>query len=481
MNLGALLERAAVRYPDCIAWGEVTYRAVNARVNRLANALIGAGVGPGDRVATRLWNCPEAIELMFAAWRAGAVIAPLNARLLDSEVTPLLEDIECRLLFRDGPFDVKVPGLRTIEIGLEYEAFLAAGSDTFSRPTPRQDDVAWIIFTSGTTAGKPKGAMLSHRNLLSMVATFNIDVVRPQPTDAVMHVIPLSFAAGFFLLHHIAAGARNVFLPTRSVDPDMVVELAEREGVTSVALVTGLIANLVDTGRPRPSRLHTVFYGGNSPPIERSERNLAAWGRVFVQCYGLVETCAGVSMLQKHEHEGNLLRSAGRPTTIMDVSIIDGEIAVRGDLLMRGYWNRPDVNAEVFRDGWFLTGDIGHFDEAGYLYVTDRKKEIIKTGGSTVSPREVEEAIYKHPAVLETVVFGIPDEKWGEAVTALVVLHPGASATEAEIIETCRKHIASYKRPQSVEFVSAIAKGTTGKPARRDLRDRYLAARARKD
>jgi len=479
MNLGLLLERAAVRYPDHIAWGEVTYPAVNARVNRLANALVGAGVAPGDRVATRLWNRPEAIELMFAVWRAGGVVVPLNARLLDSEAAAMLEDVGCRLLFRDGPFDAQVPGLRTIEVPTQYEAFLAGGSDTFSRPPPKQDDLAWIVFTSGST-GAPKGAMLTHRNLLAMVATFNLDVVRPQATDALLHVIPISFAGGFFLLHHIAAGVRNVFLPSRSFDPDVLIDVAERERVTSMVLVPTLVGPLIDTDRPRPSSLHTLFYGGGATPVERSERYLAAWGPVFVQGYGLVEVCAGISALKRDEHVGKLLLSAGRPTTLMDVSIIDGEIAVRGDLVMRGYWNRPEVTAEVIRDGWFLTGDIGHLDEDGYLYVTDRKKDIIKSGGSTVSPSEVEDAIYKHPAVQEAVVFGVPDDKWGEAVKALVVLRPGARATEAEIIDTCRQHIASYKRPQSVEFFPELPKSRTNKIERRELRDRYWVGRARK-
>jgi acyl-CoA synthetase (AMP-forming)/AMP-acid ligase II len=237
--------------------------------------------------------------------------------------------------------------------------------------------------------------------------------------------------------------------------------------------------------------LHTLFYGGSAISRQRIEEALERLGRVLMQSYGLGECPLSCTVLGRDEHEGVHVASAGRATFLTAVRVQDdagqplpsgtpGEIAVRGDLVMKGYWGRPDATADVIRDGWFRTGDIGTLDEEGYLYVSDRKKDMIKTGGATVSCSEVEDAIYRNSAVHEVVVFGVPDDKWGEAVKALVVLKPGAQASEADIIETCRAHIASFKKPQSVEFRQELPKSPTNKIMRRQLREPYWRDRERK-
>jgi acyl-CoA synthetase (AMP-forming)/AMP-acid ligase II len=509
MNIGRLLSRAAERHPRRPAWGApapIDYATAESRVNRVANALLGLGLLPGDRVGMVLWNRAEAIEVMMGVMRAGLVVVPLNVRLHPEEITLLLTDAECsavvygaELAEQLAPARERVASVRHwIQVGKattpdpEYEAFIAQALDRTPSAEPGPEDLAWIFYTSGTT-GTPKGAMLSHRNLLALTTINLVDVGVPAPTDVLLHAIPISHAGGFFMLHHIAQGAAHVFLPKGRFDPEVLGDVVSRNGVTTVALLPTMINTVLGAARAhgKLKSIHTLFYGGSPMPAERLAEGMALLGRVFVQSYGLGEAPLSITVLGRDEHEGNHALSAGRATISTSVRIQDdagqplpagtaGEVAARGDLVMRGYWRRPDATADVIRDGWFRTGDIGTLDEGGYLYLSDRKKDMIKTGGATVAPREVEDAIYRHPAVHEAVVFGVPDDEWGEAVKALVVLKPGAQATEAEIIETCRAHIASFKKPRSVEFVPDLPKSGTNKIQRRELRERYWKDRARK-
>jgi acyl-CoA synthetase (AMP-forming)/AMP-acid ligase II len=506
MHIGRLLTRAAQRHPRRPAWGTSDYATAELRVNRLANALLGLGLAPGERVGMALWNCPEAIEVMLAVMRAGLVVVPLNVKYLVDELAFLLNDAACSALIYSAelrepldPLRERVPSVRHwIQVGKpasgdpEYEALLAKALDRPPSAEPGQDDLAQLFYTSGTT-GTPKGAMITHRSLLTLVAINLIDVGTPAPTDVLLHALPISFAGGYFMHHFIARGAANVFLPAGRFDPEVFSDVVGREGVTTVALVPTMLNTVLSAGRSHGNlgTIHTLFYGGSALATERAEEGIAMLGRVFVQSYGLGEAPLSITVLGRDEHVGPRMLSAGRATTLTSVRIQDddwqplptgatGEIAMRGDLLMKGYWGRPDVTADVIRDGWFRTGDIGVLDEEGYLYVNDRKKDMIKTGGATVSPREVEDAIYRHPAVHEVAVIGVPDDKWGEAVKALVVLKRGAAATETEIIETCRAHIASFKKPQSVEFVTDLPKSGNNKILRRELRARYWRDRTRK-
>lgn len=509
MHVGQLLTRAAQRYPSSVAWfdGErrVLYPEVEQRVTRLASALRRLGLEPRARIGMLLPNGPRAIEVMLATMRAGLVIVPLNTRLHPEEHAVILTDSGCSILFYAAEFAASLSSVRGklaavktyVVVGegstgdQKYEELLSAGA-THLDHEPGPEDLAWLFYTSGTT-GKPKGVMLTHRNLLTMVSINLVDLISAAPTDVLLHAIPISFAGGFFMLHHIARGAAHVFMPPR-FDPAAFFQVVEKYRVTTVALVPTMINMLVRSPARTAhdlSSLHTLFYGGAPMHAERLREAMAAFGPIFLQSYGLGESPLTITVLGKDEHTGPRAQSAGRVVTLVSLRIQDddwkplppgevGEIAVRSDLVMSGYWGNPAATEDVLKEGWFRTGDIGFLDSDGYLFISDRKKDLIKSGGATVSPREVEELIHLHPAVQETAVIGVPDEEWGEAVKALVVRREGSSVTEDELIAFCKDRLASFKKPRSVDFVSELPKSANGKVLRRELRERYWQGRSRK-
>jgi acyl-CoA synthetase (AMP-forming)/AMP-acid ligase II len=518
MHAGHLLTRAALRYGDRPAWiagdRRVSFREAEGRVNRLAHALLGLGARPGDRVGMLMPNCYQGLETILAPMKAGMAVVPMNMRLHPEEHAYMLDDAGARVLvytedFREHLASVR-GRLRTVErficLGagapgdLEFESLLAA--------TPREDPpdvaiepdaMAWLFYTSGTT-GHPKGAMLTHRALLTMAQQFLMLTPPRGPDDVVLHAAAITHGSGCLLFHHLAAGAANAFPATRSFDPPRIFDAIARTRATTMFLVPTMINTLL--GAPERTRfdlssLHTVIYGGAPMYVEHLEASLAAFGPIFVQIFGQGEAPMTITVLPRAEHvtgdpvARRRLASAGRETPAVRVRIVDeddrprpagemGEIVVRGDLVMKGYWNKPEATAETLRGGWLHTGDIGYMDEGGYLYITDRKKDMIISGGSNIYPREIEEVICQHPAVFEVAVIGVPDERWGEATKALVVARPGQSPTEAEIVEHCRRHLASYKKPQSVEFLPALPKNAYGKVLKRELRDRFWTDRTRK-
>jgi acyl-CoA synthetase (AMP-forming)/AMP-acid ligase II len=508
MHVALFLTRAAQRHPDSTAWLEggraVSYAEVDRRVTRLGSALRGLGLEPGDRVAMLLSNRPAAVETILATLRAGLVIVPINGRLHPDEQVQILIDAACGALIHDASFASsvatirqKMPGLaHTVFVGdapergdRAYEDLVSSGADRLDfEPAP--EALAWLFYTSGTT-GNPKGVMLTHRNLVTMVSICLLDVMDPQPTDVLLHALPLSFAGGFVMLHYLARAVKHVFLPR--FEPTEFFRMVQEHRVTTCALVPTMINMLTrapDRAAYDLSSLTTLSYGGAPMPAERLGEAVDAFGQVFLQCYGLGEAPLTVTVLGKDEHTGLHAGSAGRPTSLVSLRIQDddwnplppgqaGEVAVRSDLVMKGYWNRPELTAEVLRDGWFRTGDIGVLDEDGYLFINDRKKDLIKSGGASVSPREVEEIVHRHPSVQDVAVIGVPDELWGEAVKALVVLREGAALSEAELIGFCKEHLASFKKPRSVEFVSELPRGATNKILRRKLRERYWQGQPR--
>jgi acyl-CoA synthetase (AMP-forming)/AMP-acid ligase II len=508
MHIGQLLSRAARHYPLNTAWFEgngkvVSYAEADRRVTRMASALRRLGLETGDRVGMLLNNGPQALETMLATMRAGLVIVPLNVRLHPDEHIYILNDAGCSTLIYDSQFAPTVAGLRsklpslqtTVAVGQlaegdrAYDDLLSLGSESLDvQPGPA--DLAWLFYTSGTT-GSPKGVMLTHRSLLNMVSINLVDLNTPKPGDVLLHALPISFAGGLFMLHHVACGVTHIFLPR--FDPTLFFEAVEQHRVTTTALVPTMISMLARSPERAShdlSSLHTLFYGGAPMHSERLREALDAFGPVLLQSYGLGEAPLTVSVLPKHEHLGPRAQSAGRPVTMVSLRIQDddwnplspgatGEIAVRGELLMQGYWNRPDATADVLKDGWFRTGDIGSIDEEGFLFISDRKKDLIKSGGASISPREVEEIITLHPSVQEVAVIGVPDELWGEAIKALVVLRQGADTTEDELISFCKDRLASFKKPKSVEFVAELPRGGTNKILRRTLRERYWQGQSR--
>jgi long-chain acyl-CoA synthetase len=461
-------------------------------------------------------NCYQGLETLLAPMKAGMAVVPMNIRLHPSEHEYMLNDSGAFALiygeeFRDHLAQIR-GNLTSIKhficVGrgaagdLGYDQVLDGQRETPADPAIEPDDLAWLFYTSGTT-GHPKGAMLTHRNLLTMAEQFLLNINPARPGDVLLHAAPITHGSGLSIFHHIAVGAASAFPATRAFDPPRIFEAIQRYHATTMFLVPTMINLLLaslDKGKYDLSSLHTIFYGGAPMYVEQLLEAVRTFGPVFVQLFGQGEAPMTCTSLPKEEHLAGddpvklkRLASAGRETTAVRVRIVDdadrdvpapasqmGEIVVRGDLVMKGYWNKPEATAETLRGGWLHTGDIGYLDADGYLYITDREKDMIISGGSNVYPREIEEVICRHPAVFEVAVIGIPDEKWGETVKALVVPREGTSATEAEIIEHCKRHMASYKKPQSVEFLPALPKNAYGKVLKRELRDRYWAGRQRK-
>ncbi len=512
MHVPHLLFRSARRRPDSPLWllegGEISYGEGARRVARLAHALLDL-VGRGGRVAILSTNRFEGLETWLACGTAGIVPVPLNPRLHPDEYAFIVEDSGSRAFFYDTEYEPVVETLRDrclevdhwITFGPEYEALQEARLDEPPDVAIEPEEVAWLFYTSGTT-GKPKGAMETHRNLLTMTQQFLLGVVPDaEAGDVMFHAAPISHGTCSCMLPHLAVGAANAFPLTRAFDAAAILDGFERYGVTSTFLAPTMIHMLLQSGEHRGrdlSRLKSVIYGGGPMHVELLREALAELGPVLVQVYGQGEAPMTIASLPKEEHvtEDDPLRlrrlaSAGRELPAVRIAIFDdddrpcapcesGEIVVRSDLVMPGYWNRPAANAETLRGGWLHTGDVGYLDGDGYLYVTDRKKDLIISGGSNIYPREVEEVLVTHGAVSEAAVVGGPDEKWGESVIAHVVLRPGLSATEAELIEHCRSHLASYKKPARVEFVDTLPKSAAGKVLKRELREQYWAGRERR-
>jgi acyl-CoA synthetase (AMP-forming)/AMP-acid ligase II len=358
------------------------------------------------------------------------------------------------------------------------------------------DDLAWLFYTSGTT-GKPKGAMLTHGNLTFMAVGWVADLMHLEPEDIGLHAAPLTHGAGFHSIALALKSAPQVILPR--FDPEGFCAAVERHRVTNTWLVPTQIKMLLNYEKLEQwnlSSLKWVVYGGAPMYVEDLKEAIRRIGRVFVQLYGQGETPMTGTYLRPQDHvlegpESRRLASCGHVRSGIELRIVDehdqevprgqaGEICVRGPSVMKGYWNRLEATADALRNGWLHTGDIAAMDEHGYVYILDRTKDMIISGGSNIFPREVEEVLLQHPATSEVCVIGVPDELWGEIVKAVVVLKPGMTATAKEIIAFAAAHIADYKKPKSVEFVTEIPKNAYGKVLKRELRDRYWTDQERK-
>jgi acyl-CoA synthetase (AMP-forming)/AMP-acid ligase II len=518
MYASYFLFRTASRQPDNTLWllpdRRIGYREGAARISRLAWALLKRGA-PGDRVAILMNNRFEGLEIYLAAISAGLVAVPMNTRLHPDEHAFMIEDSGARFVvygeeFRDhlGSVRAGLGGVRHwIAVGADaggdapYESLLEGEATTPPDPLIDPDETAWLFYTSGTT-GKPKGAMETHRNLITMTEQFLLAVLPDvAAADVMFHAAPISHGSCSTMYPHLAVGAANCFPLTRHFEPAKIFEAIDAYRATTSFMAPTMINLLTKSTERRHydlSSLKNIVYGGGPMYVEQLKEAMAAFGNVFVQIFGQAEAPMTITTLPKAEHvtgddpvKLKRLASAGREPPSVRVRVVGeddrpvpagamGEIVVGGDLVMRGYWNRPEATAETLRGGWLHTGDIGYLDEDGYLYITDRKKDLIISGGSNIYPREVEEVVLTHPAVREVSVIGVPDEKWGEAVKALVVLREGHQASAEELIEHCRARMASYKKPQSVEFLPELPKNANGKILKRALRDRYWAGRDRR-
>ena len=509
MNLAVWVERLGRRRPDdpALADGERVHASWATFAARTAGAAAGLrhdlGSSPGDRVAILMRNRPEYLEALFAVWHAGLVAVPVNARLHRDEVAYIVDASRSAVIVTDAEHADDVDALLGTVESLRA-AIVAPGerwdrltsSPTMSLVDRRPDDPAWLFYTSGTT-GRPKGATLTHRSLLTMSLSYFADIGPVEPQDSVLHAAPISHGSGLYGLPHVARGAVSVVPSSGGVDGAEIAALLERwPGMSFFAAPTMVKRMAGDPAIAAAdlSRLNTIIYGGAPMYLADLEDALDVFGPRLAQIYGQGETPMTITALSKADHADRRhprwrerMQSVGLPRTDVEVRVVDeddrqlavgeiGEVVVRGDVVMTGYWNQPKVTAETLRGGWLHTGDVGSFDDEGYLTLRDRSKDLIISGGMNIYPREVEETLLGHAGVRAVSVVGRPDPDWGEAVVAFVVAADGEAPPPIEELDrTCVDHIARYKRPKEYRFVDALPTNNYGKVVKRELRDRLRA------
>ncbi len=523
MVLTEVLGKAVRLYPDkrAIVCGDTawTYSEFGERVNRLSQALLSLGIGKGDRVGILHRNCHRYLECYYGVMQIGAILVPINYRLSPSDWLDMIKDSGARLLVGDSVFRERIESVadsvsEICEIiwadggditkaaqrsGASYEGLLDS-----ARPDPPPavdidgEDIAQIYYTSGTT-GRGKGVVLSHRNVyahaLGTIAEFKLS-----DADVWVHAAPLFHLADGWATWSITwVGGVHVLVP--EFREQAVLEAMETEGVTITNMIPTMLNALVnhpEVGRYDYSSLRLLLSGGAPIAEKLVQRIMETFGCDYAQTYGMTETSPylTVSILKDHllelseEEQMRFRASTGREFITVELRVVNeagedvkpdgkevGEIIVRGDSVTRGYWNLPQVTEEAFEDGWLYTGDMAVMDEEGYVKIVDRKRDMIITGGENVYSVEVENVLYSHPAILEAAVIGVPDEKWGEAVKAIVVLREGEEASEEEIIHFCKTGMAHFKAPKSVDFVPELPKTGSGKIAKSVLREDHWKGR----
>ena len=494
MKLPDLLSHALTRDPQraCVVAGErrLTFAEVDERAGRLASALIEVGAGDGERVALLALNEPEYFEIQVAAQRARAIVVPLNYRLAPAELRAILADCSPAVLLHDADHadvaaQLDVPISWRLGPGGEYEDALAAADPRPAR-TLDADVPSAIIYTSGTT-GRAKGAVISNGCLWARLNLYGIEL-SIGAGDSFLFPIPLFHTSAAVAYAFTYVGATVVVLP--EFEAIAAIAAMSTERTSHAVYVPTMLQRVVEELSRCPAdlaALRLVLYGGSPIAPDLLRRAMATLDCAFVQGYGLTEAL-NVTMLRAREHDPDgrpeLLPSAGTDAVSYETRIVDsagqalgpgevGEIVVRGPGVMDRYWNAPEATGQVLREGWLHTGDAGYRSADGYLFITDRLKDVIVTGGENVYSREVEDALCCHPGVREAVVVGVPSTRWGESVHAEVVPTPGAELDPDEVIAHCRSRLAGYKTPKSVAVVDELPKNASGKILKREIREKY--------
>ena len=454
---------------------------------------------PGERVALAMSNDPAYLEALFAIWHAGLVAVPMNAKLHREEFRYILDHCGARMAIAGADLAETVAPLADEVAGLAE--VVTVGDRTWRRwqqgdatalVARRPEDAAWLFYTSGTT-GRPKGAVLTQRNLIAASLGYFSDVDPIAPTDAKLHAAPLTHGSGLYGLPHVAKAANNVIPESGHFDPAEIADLLQTwQGVSFFAAPTMVTRLIADSGFAAADHrnLKTIVYGGGPMYVADLLKALDLLGPRLAQIYGQGESPMTITALAKSLHADRThprwrerLGSVGLPFAGVEVRVVDaddrdlptgeaGEVLVRGDTVMAGYWRDEKATAETLRGGWLCTGDIGSFDEDGFLTLRDRSKDLIISGGSNIYPREVEEVLLKHPAIAEVSVVGRPHSDWGEEVVAFVVARSNARVTEAELDRLCLESIARFKRPRAYLFLDALPKNNYGKVLKTELRKR---------
>jgi len=496
----------------------INYRDALAETNRLANALVGAGLEPGDRIAILSKNSIEYALLYYACAKAGVVPVPLNYRLAANEWAFIINDSGATLVIAADEFVGAIDGIRSelanvksyvgvniegmdgIEGWQDYSHWVASQPATAperAEAVTEEHDV-YQMYTSGTT-GHPKGAVLTHSAVAAQLQQVTM-LLKGEPGERTLIVVPMYHAAGAVSTFVTIYWGACLLIQADFIPPEVVRALDEERVATSTlvpAMIQALLVYVPDVAKREYKDLRQITYGASPIAEETLRRAMEVFKCDFAQGYGMTETTAVVSYLFPSDHkravaeQPALLLSAGRPVVGTEVRIVDdddqpvangtiGEIIARGPQLMRCYWNLADESAEALRGGWMHTGDAGIVDDDGYIFIQDRVKDMIVSGGENVYPRTVEDVLFQHPAVADVAVIGVPDEQWGETVKAIVVLKQDATATAEELMEHCRGKLGGFERPRSVDFVTELPRNPSGKVIKRELREPFWVGHKRR-
>ena len=514
MNTTELLTITSAIVPDRTATifegQRQSYSELQERVMRLADALVALGVGPGDRVGTIHVNCPQHMEAYFASAMLDAIYVPMNYRVRADELTYMLNNAGPKVMFTGARYVDLVqsvaPHVESVKqyVALEagespwpfYEELLASASPEERLPQADEGDSTIILFTAGTT-GQPKGVMLTHNSFSSYILS-SVSPVDPEVEERNILTVPLHHVAGIQAVLSAVYSGRSLIIQ-RQFEPKEWMDLVQSERANRAMMVPTMLKQLLDHPEFRQhdlSSLEVITYGAAPMPVRVIRRAIQELPGVrFINAFGQTETASTITMLPPEDHvlEGSpeeverklkRLSSIGRPLDDVEIRIVNdagddvpggeiGEIVARGERLMKGYWGNEAATRETVRNGWLYTGDLGYFDEDGYIFLSGRTKDFIKRGGEMIAPEEVEQFLHAHHAVEEAAIIGVPDEHWGERIRAVVVVKSEQRVTEEELIEYCRERLASFKRPESVVFIDELPRNPLGKVLKRVLREEY--------